>query len=74
MNENKNSRTRTEKNDIPIDQLHDHLISLHSAPENRNLAEAHINILRNKEFLEQNRNKDNSLDNPITLDEIQKAV
>ena len=47
MNENKTSKPQ-DKNDIPINKLHNHLINLHSAPASQNLSPTHINTIEKK--------------------------
>ena len=62
------------KQDVPVDNLYNHFNNLHSAPELSFLSDSHISVINEKYYLEQQKSNHNYLDNPISLDEVEKAA
>ena len=73
MNENNISASNC-NNEAPTEKLYDHFKNLHSAPEHRTLSTCHLNILDEKKRLEKNKNLYSELDDPISIEEIDKAI
>ena len=61
-------------NENPPNKLYDHFKKLHSAPDPNTLSAFQINILEDKKRLENSNNLQSELDNPISFEEIDKAI
>ena len=61
-------------NEAPTEKLYDHFKNLHSAPDHRTLSTFHLNELEEKKRLEKNKNLHSELDDPISTEEIDKAI
>ena len=59
-------------NENPTNKLYDHFKKLHSAPNT--LSVFQINILEDKKRLENSNHLQSELDNPISFQEIDKAI
>ena len=70
MNEN-NISASDSNNEAPTEKLYDHFKNLNSAPEHRTF---HLNVLEEKKRLEKNKNLHSELDDPISTEEINKAI
>ena len=71
MNENNLSYNNNEN---PTNKLYDHFKTLHSAPDPNTLLAFQINVLDDKRRLEDSNHLQSELDNPISIEEIDKAI
>ena len=71
MNENNLSYNNNEN---PTNKLYDHFKTLHSAPDPNTLSAFQINMLDDKKRLEDSNHLQSELDNPISIEEIDKAT
>ena len=71
MNENNLSYTNNEN---PTNKLYDHFKALHSAPDPNTLSAFQMNVLEDKKCLENSNLLQPELDNPISIEEIDKAI
>ena len=71
MNENNLSHNNNEN---PTNKLYDHFKTLHSAPDPNTLSAFQIHMLNDKKRLEDSNHLQSELDNPISIEEIDKAT
>ena len=71
MNENNLSYNNNEN---PTNKLYDHFKMLHSAPDPNTLSAFQIHMLNDKKRLEDSNHLQSELDNPISIEEIDKAI
>ena len=71
MNENNLSYNNNEN---PTNKLYDHLKTLHSAHDPNTLSAFQIHMLNDKKRLEDSNHLQLELDNPISIEEIDKAI
>ena len=71
MNENNLSYNNNEN---PTNKLYDHFKTLHSAPDPNTLSAFQIHMLNDKKRLEDSNHLQSELDNPISIEEIDKAI
>ena len=71
MNENILSYNNNEN---PTNKLYDHFKTLHSAPDPNTLSAFQIHMLNDKKRLEDSNHLQSELDNPISIEEIDKAI
>ena len=71
---NENNLSYNNNNENPTNKLYDHFKTLHSAPDPNTLSAFQINVLDDKKRLEDSNHLQSELDNPISIEEIDKAI